>query len=183
LIKFVAAALRGVVLLEIEALADDRGFFARTYCADEFKTFGLDMKICQCSISYNKAARTLRGLHFQQQPFAEEKLVRCTSGAIVDVVVDIREASPTLGRWFATELTQQNRRSLFIPKGFAHGFVTLTDNSEVSYMMSEPFHASAARGFRWDDGLLGIEWPVRPEIISPRDASYPPLRSLEFWRL
>jgi dTDP-4-dehydrorhamnose 3,5-epimerase len=170
---FAESPLAGVYVIEIERLADERGFFARSFCAEEFAARGLEAPMHQCSVSYNARAGTLRGMHCQIAPHEEHKLVRCTAGAIYDVVVDIRESSPTYRRWFATELTAANRRSLFIPPGFAHGFLSLADHSEVYYMISAPHAPQSSRGFRWNDPAFGIEWPQPPEVISARDASYP----------
>src|SRR6188508_1775514 len=136
---FTQTELSGVILVEPERHADDRGFFARTYCADEFRAAGLDPGISQCSTSFNARAGTLRGLHYQREPFGEVKLVRCTMGAVFDVVVDLRPASPTYCRWVGVELTAENGRSMYVPEGCAHGFLTLVDNSEVYYQISQPY--------------------------------------------
>ena len=160
-------------MVDLEPHADERGFFARSYCAAEFAAQGLGPELRQCSVSYNTRKGTLRGMHYQGAPHEEHKLVRCTAGAIFDVIVDIRESSPTYRRWFGTELTGANRRSLFIPPGFAHGFVSLTDNAEVYYMISVAHAPEVSRGFRWNDPAFAIEWPLMPTVISPRDASYP----------
>jgi dTDP-4-dehydrorhamnose 3,5-epimerase len=154
-------------------VADERGFFARTWCAEEFHTYGLSSSLAQCSISYNKCRGTLRGLHFQAEPHAEAKLVRCTAGAIYDVILDLRPASDTYGKWFAVELTATNRKTLYIPEGLAHGFQTLVDDTEVFYQMSVNFHLESVRGVRWNDPLFGIEWPVHDPTISQRDRSFP----------
>jgi dTDP-4-dehydrorhamnose 3,5-epimerase len=181
LIDFVKTPLSGAALLEIQPSVDERGFFARTYCAEEFRAAGIPAAICQCSISFNESRYTLRGLHFQRPPFEEEKIVRCTNGSIFDVIVDMRTDSGTLGKWFGVELSSENRRGLFIPKGFAHGFLTLSPRAEVLYMMSVPFAPGAAGGLRWNDEILGIEWPAMPAVISERDGSYPLLRSANPW--
>lgn len=183
MIGFVQTPLAGAALLDIEPKLDARGFFARTYCEQEFGAAGISAPISQCSISYNIAKHTLRGLHFQKPPYAEEKIVRCTSGSIFDVIVDIRPGSPTVGKWFGVELSSQSRRAIFIPKGFAHGFLTLSEHVEVLYMMSVPFVAEAAAGIRWNDPQLGIGWPAVPAVISERDASYPLLPGVEAWRV
>jgi dTDP-4-dehydrorhamnose 3,5-epimerase len=154
-------------------MADERGYFARTFCAEEFAAHGLVSGVSQCSVSFNRKRGTLRGMHFQAAPHDEQKLVRCVSGAIFDVIVDIRPESPTRRRWFGVELTAANRRSLYIPQGFAHGFITLADDTEVFYSMSVPHVAGAARGLRWSDPLLGIRWPLQPMVMSTRDAEYP----------
>ncbi len=176
--NFEPTNLAGVFVVEISPQTDERGFFARTFCGDEFAAHGLNPAVAQCSISFNAKARTLRGMHFQAAPHEEDKLIRCTSGAIFDVLVDIRRDSPSYGKWFGTELSSANRRALFAPKGTAHGFLTLEDAAEVFYMISVPFAAGFGRGFRWDDSEIGIEWPAQPEVMSERDASYPPLSEL-----
>jgi dTDP-4-dehydrorhamnose 3,5-epimerase len=170
---FTETSLPGAFLVDLEPIADDRGFFARTFSAQEFAAKGLAVEFDQCSVSYNARKATLRGLHYQRAPHEEDKLVRCTAGAIFDVIVDIRPQSPHYRRWFGTELTAQNRRSLYIPRGFAHGFMTLSDAAEVYYMISVPHAPEHAQGFRWSDPAFGIEWPLTPSVISPRDAAYP----------
>jgi dTDP-4-dehydrorhamnose 3,5-epimerase len=170
---FTESPLPGAFLIDLTAIADDRGFFARTYCAEEFAAKGVGVELRQCSVSYNAAKGTLRGLHYQRAPHEEHKLVRCTAGAIFDVIVDIRPQSSHFRRWFGTALTAQNRRSLFIPPGFAHGFITLSDDTEVYYMISVPHAPEFARGFRWNDPAFAIQWPMAPTVISPRDAAYP----------
>ena len=170
---FTESPLPGAYLVDLAPIADERGFFARAFCAEEFAAQGLGIELCQCSVSYNTRKGTLRGLHYQRAPHEEHKLVRCTAGAIFDVIVDIRPHSAHYRRWFGTELTAQNRRSLFIPPGFAHGFVSLTDDAEVYYMISAAHVPQAGRGFRWNDPAFAIEWPMAPTMISPRDAAYP----------
>jgi dTDP-4-dehydrorhamnose 3,5-epimerase len=169
---FIESTLAGAYVIEPTRVEDERGFFARTYSAKEFAARGLPAEMPECSVSFNSLKGTLRGLHFQAAPHAEDKLVRCTAGAIFDVIVDLRPDSPTLHRWFGTELTAVNRRSLFVPKGFAHGFITMRDDSEVFYMMSVPYAPGFDRGVRWDDPALGIRWPTEPVVISQRDAAY-----------
>src|SRR5262245_60677259 len=154
--------LAGACLLEIEPHCDERGFFARSWCRDEFAAHGLDTRLVQCSISRNRLKGTLRGLHFQAAPHAEAKLVRCTMGAIYDVIVDLRPGSPTLCRHYGAMLTAENHRALYVPEGFAHGFLTLADESEVLYQMSEFYHADSSRGVRWNDSAFGIPWPNAP---------------------
>jgi dTDP-4-dehydrorhamnose 3,5-epimerase len=170
---FTPSPLPGAFIVEIEPHADERGFFARTYCAAEFAAQGLGPALHQCSVSYNARKGTLRGMHYQGAPHEEHKLVRCTAGAVFDVIVDIRDTSPTYRRWFGTELTAANRRSLFIPPGFAHGFLSLTDDAEVYYMISAAHVAEAGRGLRWNDPAFAINWPSAPAVISSRDAKYP----------
>jgi dTDP-4-dehydrorhamnose 3,5-epimerase len=170
---FTESPLAGAYIVDMSRHEDERGFFARSYCADEFAAHGFGSNMRQCSVSYNETRGTLRGMHFQAAPHDEEKLVRCTAGAIFDVIVDVRLRSPTQRRWFGAELSAANRRSLFIPKGFAHGFISLADASEVFYMISEPYVPVFSRGIRWNDPALGIEWPLTPTVMSARDAAYP----------
>ena len=170
---FTETALPGAFVVEPERLEDPRGFFARTWCAREFDARGLDPRLVQCSISYNKRKGTLRGMHYQDAPASETKLVRCTAGAIFDVIIDLRPDSPTFTGHVAVLLSPENRKALYVPAGFAHGFQTLADDTEVFYQMSE-FHAPAhARGVRWDDRAFGIRWPEDARIITERDRTYP----------
>jgi dTDP-4-dehydrorhamnose 3,5-epimerase len=166
-------ALPSVFVITPELLTDERGAFARTYCAEELRAHGLDPRVEQCSISFNPTAGTLRGMHYQVEPYAEVKLVRCTMGAIFDVVVDLRPESPTYCRWVGAELTADNRRSLYIPQGLAHGFLTLVEQSEVLYQISVPHQPGAGAGVRWDDPTFRIAWPCAPRLIAERDATYP----------
>jgi dTDP-4-dehydrorhamnose 3,5-epimerase len=171
--KFRETGCDGLFVIELEKLVDNRGFFARSWCAREFADHGLEVAVAQCNISYNEKKGTLRGLHFQQEPFEEAKIVRCTKGIIYDVAVDLRSKSPTFRRWFAVELSEENRRAFFIPKGFAHGFQTLVDASEVLYQMSEYYQPKAQAGVRWNDPAFGIHWPLPNAILSPKDAAFP----------
>ena len=171
--KFENCPLAGAYTIEMLRIEDERGFFARAYSADEFAARGLPSAMPECSISFNARRGTLRGLHHQADPHAEEKLVRCTAGAIFDVIVDLREGSATLRHWFGVELTAANHRALFVPKGFAHGFITLRENTEVFYMISVRHAAGSERGVRWDDPALAIRWPLQPKVVSGRDAAYP----------
>ena len=175
---FRETTLPGVWVIEPEPQADERGFFARTWCAEEFEARGLTAGLAQCSVSWNRARGTVRGLHYQAPPHEEAKLVRCTRGAIHDVALDLRPASPTRHRWIAVELTGDNRRMLFVPEGVAHGFQTLADDTEVFYQISRAYHPDAQRGVRWHDPALGITWPVREAIVSARDAALPLLADL-----
>ena len=175
--KFLPTPLAGAYLIELEQLADERGFFARSFCQNEFKAHGLDPIVAQCNVSFSRKRGTLRGLHYQAEPHAEAKLVRCTRGAVWDVIVDFRKGSPTWRKWHAVELTAENRRALYIPAGFAHGFQTLEDDSEVLYQMSDFYHPESARGVRWDDRTLAIRWPIKDAVISPRDRAFPTLDS------
>jgi dTDP-4-dehydrorhamnose 3,5-epimerase len=164
----------GVFVVEPEPIADERGFFSRIFDADEFAACGLEIEFPQWSVSYNERSGTLRGMHFQRDPHAEAKLVRCTRGSLYDVVVDLRRDSPTFRRWAAVELSADNRLALYIPKGLAHGFQTLAPATEVVYAMSERFEPSAGDGVRWDDPAFGIEWPEAVQrVMSERDKSWP----------
>ena len=167
---FTETELKGAYLIEPERLEDERGFFARTFCQKEFESHGLNTRFLQCSISFNRKKGTLRGMHYQAAPHAETKLVRCTRGAIYDVIIDIRPGSPTFKHWLSAELTADNYRALYIPEGFAHGFQTLADETEIFYQMSEFFYPEAARGVRWDDTTFEIAWPfVETRTISAKD--------------
>jgi len=164
--------LSGVFVVEPEIIEDDRGFFACSWSPAEFESHGLNPRLVQCNISFNKVKGTLRGMHFQIKPHEEAKLVRCTQGAIYDVAVDLRSDSRTRYGWVAVELTRDNHRMLYIPEGFAHGYQTLTDGAEIFYQMSEHYHPESARGVRWDDPALGIHWPLAVSVIAERDANY-----------
>ncbi len=172
--------LAGVFVIDAEPLADERGAFVRTFCAREFAAQGLDMTIAQCSASFNAKAGTLRGLHYQIAPHEEAKLVRVTAGAIYDVAVDLRADSSTYGQWVAVELTADNRRMLFIPKGCAHGFQTLRDATEVFYQIAEFYEPASGRGVRWDDADLAIAWPDKAgAILSERDKGFASLQDIK----
>jgi dTDP-4-dehydrorhamnose 3,5-epimerase len=170
---FTALPLGGAYLIEPARLEDQRGFFARTWCARDVAARGLNPCVAQCNVSFNRRRGTLRGMHYQVPPSAEAKVVRCTAGAIYDVILDLRESSPTYTQWFAAELTAANRSMLYVPEGFAHGFQSLTDDSEVFYQMSQFFDAEASRGLRWNDPAFGIDWPLASPIMSAKDAAYP----------
>lgn len=170
---FAEASLPGVWVIEPEKLQDERGFFARVWCQHEMAARGLSIALVQSNISFNNQKGTLRGLHYQASPYAEVKLVRCTRGALYDVVVDLRAESPTFKRWMAVELTADNYKLLYIPVGCAHGFQTLADNTEVFYQMSEFYHPECARGVRWNDPAFGVVWPLEAKIISEKDQHYP----------
>jgi dTDP-4-dehydrorhamnose 3,5-epimerase len=170
---FRETTLKGAFLIEPEKLADPRGFFARSWCQKEFERQGLNPRLVQCNISFNEKRGTLRGMHYQVKPFEEAKLVRCTQGAIFDVIVDLRAGSPTRGKSWAEVLDSENRKMLYIPEGLAHGFLTLADQTEVFYQMSEFYAPECARGFRWNDPTFAIAWPAPVEVISDRDRSYP----------
>ena len=162
-------ALAGAFLIEPERLEDERGFFARTWSRDEFAARGLATEMAQCNISFSARKGTLRGLHYQAAPHEEVKLVRCTSGALYDVILDLRTGSPTWGQWAAAELSAENRRTLYVPQGFAHGFQTLAEATEASYQVSEYHHPESERGVRWDDPAFGVRWPLGVTVISARD--------------
>jgi dTDP-4-dehydrorhamnose 3,5-epimerase len=165
--------LPGVLAIHIDPKIDERGFFARTWCQNEFAAEGLNTRLVQCSISYNARKATLRGLHYQAAPYEESKLVRCTRGAICDVVLDLRLPSPTFKNWISLVLTAENRHMVYIPEGCAHGFLTLRDDTEVFYQMSEFYNPESARGVRWDDPAFAIVWPEKVQVISERDRNYP----------
>jgi dTDP-4-dehydrorhamnose 3,5-epimerase len=166
--------LPGAYTIDLEPIEDERGFFARQWCAQELANAGLTTAVSQASVAFNRVRGTLRGMHWQEPPSAEVKLVRCVHGGIYDVIVDLRPESGTFADWIAVELTEDNRRTLYVPEGFAHGYQTLTDDTEVWYQMSSPYVPEAARGFRYDDPRFGIEWPPAAErVISERDQRWP----------
>ncbi len=170
---FSESELEGVYLVKPERLEDERGFFARTLCQEEFSRAGLVSSFVQSSISYNRSKGTLRGMHFQAAPNEETKLVRCTTGAIHDVIVDLRKESPTFLKWISAELSADNRLALYVPAGCAHGFLTLQDDSEVLYEITPAYQPHGTRGFRWNDPAFGIRWPAEISMISERDSTYP----------
>jgi len=166
--------LPGAFIIEVKRLEDERGFFGRSFCRREFEERGLNPFVAQCNISFNRDAGTLRGMHYQATPYAEEKLVRCTRGALYDVIIDLRPESPTFKQWVSLELTEENCRMLYIPKGFAHGFQTLVDETEIFYQMSAFYHPDSSRGVRWNDPAFGIQWPeTERAILSDRDRVWP----------
>ena len=169
---FTPTELQGAFLIEPEPHADFRGFFARTWCEEEAAAHAVNPRVVQCNISFNHKKGTLRGMHFQKPPFGEAKLVRCTKGAIHDVIIDLRPESPTFKRHVGAVLTADNRRMLYIPEGFAHGFQTLENNTEVFYQMSQFYSPEHAAGVRWNDPAFGIQWPIPEPIILERDGSY-----------
>ena len=170
---FKETRLKGAFLIEPEKFADDRGFFARSYCAREFEAHGINSRIAQCNISYNAKKGTLRGMHYQASPYGEAKLVRCSHGAFYDVIIDLRSDSETYLKSLGVRLDSDNRLMLFIPEGFAHGFITLEEHTEVFYQMSEFYVPDSARGFRWNDPAFEINWPLEPQVISDRDRTCP----------
>jgi dTDP-4-dehydrorhamnose 3,5-epimerase len=171
--KLTETTLIGAFLIDLEPRPDARGFFARTWCEHEFAELGLHIRWVQCNISFNRERGTLRGMHYQAAPYAEAKLIRCTMGAIYDVIIDLRPDSSTFKRWVAAELTADNRRLLYVPEGFGHGFQTLVDGTEVFYQMSQVYAPDYGRGIRWDDPAFEISWPVEKPIISERDRGFP----------
>jgi len=174
---YIETRLKGAFIIEPERLKDERGFFARTFCQREFEERCLNPKVVQCNISFNREKGTLRGMHYQVSPYEEAKLVRCTKGAIYDVIIDLRPNSITFKEWQASDLTDQNHKMLFVPEGFAHGFQVLEDDSEVSYQMSQFYHPECAKGIRWNDPAFGIKWPIDKIIISNKDNSY------DYWKI
>ena len=175
---FQRTALEGAFVIEPERLSDERGFFARTWRAREAERHGLDPRVAQCSTSYNTTKGTLRGMHFQAAPHEEAKLVRCTRGAVYDVIIDLRPSSPTFTRHVAVMLSEENGRAIYVPEGFAHGFQTLEDDSEVHYQMSTFYVPSHSRGVRWNDPAFGIAWPPAERVITDRDRRYPDFTGL-----
>ena len=167
-------ALEGAYVFDVERRRDERGFFARTFSVEELVAHGLESRVEQSNISWNRQKGTLRGLHYQVAPHEETKIVRCTRGAIWDVMLDIRSGSPTFGRWHAEELTGDNHRMLYVPRGFAHGYLTLIDDTEVSYLVGHRYAPESGRGIRWDDPAFAIQWPLLPTLISAADLSHAP---------
>lgn len=170
---FTETKLTGAFIVEPERFEDERGFFALSWSEKEFAERGLESRLVECNISFNKPKGTLRGMHFQHAPCGQVKLVRCTMGAIYDVIIDLRPSSETFKQWIAVELTASNRFMLYVPKDFGHGFQTLRDNSEVFYQMSSPYAPESAAGVRWNDPAFNIEWPTDERTINPRDQHYP----------
>ena len=171
--KFTATDIEGVAIIDLELRSDDRGFFARSFCQDEFTDHGLLPMVAQCNISHNHRAGTLRGMHYQLEPATEAKLVRCISGAIIDQIVDLRPASPTYLQHVSVELSAANRRSLYVPPMFGHGYQTLVDDAEVLYQVSERYTPGQERGLRYNDPALGLRWPLDVTAISEKDNSWP----------
>jgi dTDP-4-dehydrorhamnose 3,5-epimerase len=171
--KFSETKLKGAFIVTPDLIEDERGFFARAFCGREFEERGLNTNIAQCNISFNKTKGTLRGMHYQAKPHTEVKLVRCTAGAIYDVIIDLRRESPTLRQWSGVELSAESHRLLYIPEGFAHGFQTLTDNAELIYQHSAFHSPEYAQGFKFDDPFFAINWPLPVGMISAKDLSYP----------
>lgn len=178
--RFQEASISGVWVIDLEPIEDERGWFARAFASEEFRERGIDLPVVHANLSFNSRAGTLRGLHWQADPHGEGKLVRCVSGAAWDVVADVRPGSETFRQWFAVELSSANRRALYIPQGLAQGFQTLADDTELFYLMSQPYVPSHARGIRWDDPALAIDWPPAGErLVSGRDRALPTLEALD----
>ena len=169
---FTQTPIDGVYLIDLEKRGDERGFFARTFCANEFRQTGLAANFVQVNNSLTGTKGTLRGMHYQLPPKAETKIVRCIRGALWDVVLDLREGSRTFGRWFGAELTAENRSMMYVPKNFAHGFITLTEDTEAFYFVDEFYAPEHERGIRWDDPKFNIEWPIEPVVISDKDRNH-----------
>jgi dTDP-4-dehydrorhamnose 3,5-epimerase len=175
---FSEAGLTGAYVIDLERIEDERGFFARAWCERELTEHGLESRIAQCNVSFNYRKGTLRGMHFQRPPHEEVKLIRCIRGSLFDVIIDLRPNSADHKRWIGVELSASNRRMLYVPRGFAHGFQTLEDDTEVYYMVSEFYAPGAEGGVRWDDPVFGIEWPIhRPSEISEKDQHWPDFRA------
>jgi dTDP-4-dehydrorhamnose 3,5-epimerase len=175
-VNFVPTSLAGAFIVDLEPQSDERGFFARAWCQREFEKRGLNPRVAQCNISHNLRKGTWRGMHYQAAPHEEAKLVRCTKGSICDVIVDLRPDSPSFKKYLAVTLSAENRKMLYIPEKFAHGFLTLEDDTEVFYQMSEFYAPESARGFRWNDPSFGIRLPLEVAVISERDRGYPDFR-------
>jgi dTDP-4-dehydrorhamnose 3,5-epimerase len=171
--RFTETPLKGAFVIDIVALEDERGFFARTWSAEELTKRGLETTLVQCNVAWNPARGTLRGMHFQRAPQEEVKIIRCTRGALFDVIIDLRRDSPTYRQWTSVELDADSRRMLYVPKGFAHGYITLTDNVEAYYHVSAPYTPDCAAGVAWDDPAFAIQWPFAPAVISERDRAWP----------
>lgn len=170
--KFIETPLRDAYVIEIEPHRDERGFFARSWCTREFRERGLNARLVQCNVSFNQRKGVLRGMHYQADPFPEAKLVRCTRGRIFDVIVDLRPESVSFRKWYGIELAEGGIEMVYVPEGFAHGFQTLEDNTELLYLMSEFYHPECSRGVRWDDPAISIQWPIPDPIVSDKDRSY-----------
>lgn len=171
--KFTETQLTGAFVIEIEKFEDNRGFFARSWCRNEFEAQGLNTRVVQTNISFNRNKGTLRGMHYQKSPYEESKLVRCTRGAIRDVIIDLRPDSVTYKRWISVDLTAENYRMLYVPENFAHGFQTLSDNTEITYQVSQFYTPKAENGIRWNDPVFDIKWPLDATVISEKDRNWP----------
>ncbi|MDB4976263.1 MAG: dTDP-4-dehydrorhamnose 3,5-epimerase [Myxococcaceae bacterium] len=175
--KFIETNLKDVYVVELEEIADSRGFFARSFCGREFEKHGLKATVAQGNLSFNHKKGTMRGMHYSARPVTETKLVRCTAGAVYDCIVDVRPESPTYLQHFGIELTAQNRRALYVPEMFAHGYLTLTDGAEVVYQVGDFYQPGYERGVRYDDPKFGIKWPIAVEVISEKDTKWAPFQA------
>jgi dTDP-4-dehydrorhamnose 3,5-epimerase len=171
--RFQDTNVEGVLLIAPDHFEDERGYFQRTWALDEFTDRGLEPRMVQRNVSYNRASGTLRGMHFQREPYSEVKLISCSIGAIYDVAIDIRPDSPTFGQWFGAELRQDNGQMLYVPRGCAHGYLSLVPDSTVEYLISEFYHPEAAGGIRWNDPYFNVNWPTEPSVVNARDATWP----------
>ncbi len=170
---FQPSPLAGAYIIDLQPIEDHRGFFARAWCQQEFQQHGLESRLVQCNLSYNQTSGTVRGMHYQIAPHKETKVVRCVRGRIFDVIIDLRRDSPTYLHWFGIELSAENRRMLYVPEGFAHGYQTLEPDTEVFYQVSEFYHPGSEQGIRWDDPAIAVDWPLEPTVISEKDKNYP----------
>jgi dTDP-4-dehydrorhamnose 3,5-epimerase len=170
---FLETEIKGVFILEIKKLEDERGFFGRSWCKNEMENHGLNSNVVQANTSFSKLKGTLRGMHFQKHPFEESKLIRCTKGAIYDVIIDLRPSSPTFKKWLGIELTEDNYKMLYVPEKFAHGFLTMTNNCEVTYLVTQFYTPGSEAGIRWNDPVFGISWPDEVRVISDKDKNFP----------
>ena len=171
---FKKTKLEGAFVIEVQKLVDERGYFGRSWCKKEFETHGLNANVVQANVSYSKTKGTLRGMHYQVAPYSETKTIRCMSGSIYDVIVDIRPESPTFRQWIGVELSQVNGLMLYVPEGFAHGFVTLEDHTSVHYLVTAYYTPGAEGGLRYDDPMFNIEWPINPTVVSEKDLGHRP---------
>lgn len=169
---FTETELKGAFILDVKKMEDERGFFGRSYCQKEFEDHGINPHVVQANVSYNKVKGTLRGMHYQMHPYEETKLVRCVRGAIYDVIIDLRKDSPTYTKWIGVELREGSYKMLFVPEGFAHGFITLEDNTEVIYQVSQFYTPGSEKGIRWNDKAFNIKWPIEPVVISEKDQQH-----------
>ena len=170
---FTETKLKGAFIIDVKRLEDERGFFGRAWCKKEFQDHGLNSNAVQANVSYNKVKGTIRGMHYQVAPYMESKTIRCTSGAIYDVIIDIRPDSPTFKQWIGVELTEESFRMLYVPEGFAHGFITLEDHTSVHYMVTEYYTPGAEAGIKYNDSAFNIQWPITPTVVSDKDMKHP----------
>lgn len=176
---FTETTLKGAYIIDIDKKLDSRGFFARAWCKEEFEKYGLDTNMLQCNISFNEKKGTLRGMHFQREPYSETKYIRCIKGSFYDVIVDLRDGSETYGKWIGVELSEKNGRALYIPKGFAHGYITLEDSTTAFYQVTEFYNKEAEGGVLWNDPQLNISWPIKEKLImSDKDRQWPLLKDM-----